>query len=541
MAWRGIFVGAGLIVLLRSQGGYAALPSGTRGWECVPGVIRNDGLDTFRLEVDCNGPVAGVTMNYVSPRLIPPGPGPVEFRDDGTGGDAVAGDFVFTAGPFRYDPASPMLPYYLNDSSSPAGLEAVSVGEVAITELDGTTAQFLLGPIVGVLREDVPAAAATQLAPDVVISRHLINVRNGTSETQRFLRSAGGDLRNLTNVIYHVLPDGMDLFMFFSTSKIELLPREASANFNAGLHATVQVNFTGTGQSPLDDATSYGSQGRLLSVNALDAYDRGISSRVAMHELLHEWGAFLDPALGLTDGAGHYSPRSDAASLLGGFAWRDRGDGALVLDCGEGTNGAYHASPIDKYMMGLIDAGRVGPLHAYDAASPLPLFRCGEVIGDIARTVTIDDIQQAHGPRTPGPAAARRNFIVTFVAESKDRFLNPTEMTYYEILAEHYGKVVPSGQSDPYVGLNWVPVQRFFGEGTTWSTVVPRFFDADADGDVDLQDFARFQSCFNGPNQPAAASDCGVNDFDHDSDVDFNDFLEFQTCFNGPNRLSACE
>src|SRR5262245_61830467 len=30
----------------------SSLPAGTRGWETTPGVIRNDGQDTFRVEVD---------------------------------------------------------------------------------------------------------------------------------------------------------------------------------------------------------------------------------------------------------------------------------------------------------------------------------------------------------------------------------------------------------------------------------------------------------------------------------------------------------
>jgi len=60
--------------------------------------------------------------------------------------------------------------------------------------------------------------------------------------------------------------------------------------------------------------------------------------------------------------------------------------------------------------------------------------------------------------------------------------------------------------------------------------------DFDCDGDVDLADFGRFQSCFNGPNRALRSADCGNTDLDMDTDVDLADFLVFQTCFNGPNR-----
>jgi hypothetical protein len=38
----------------------------------------------------------------------------------------------------------------------------------------------------------------------------------------------------------------------------------------------------------------------------------------------------------------------------------------------------------------------------------------------------------------------------------------------------------------------------------TWEYAKPCPGDFDADGDVDLEDFAIFQACFNGPNRPPA-------------------------------------
>jgi uncharacterized lipoprotein YddW (UPF0748 family) len=60
--------------------------------------------------------------------------------------------------------------------------------------------------------------------------------------------------------------------------------------------------------------------------------------------------------------------------------------------------------------------------------------------------------------------------------------------------------------------------------------------DFDGDGDVDLIDFAYLQACFNGPNRPAAATNCLPADLDQDADVDLADFGVFQGRFNGPNQ-----
>src|SRR4026209_1623789 len=77
----------------------ASLPAGTRAWEVIPGVVRSDGSETFRLEVNVNGPVQSVGL-FVQYPVLAAQPGPHTRKDDGTGQDRVAGDFVFTAGPF---------------------------------------------------------------------------------------------------------------------------------------------------------------------------------------------------------------------------------------------------------------------------------------------------------------------------------------------------------------------------------------------------------------------------------------------------------
>jgi len=61
--------------------------------------------------------------------------------------------------------------------------------------------------------------------------------------------------------------------------------------------------------------------------------------------------------------------------------------------------------------------------------------------------------------------------------------------------------------------------------------------DSDADGDVDLADFARFQTCFTDPGPATLGCNCCFFDFEWpygDGDVDLDDYVEFHSAFTGP-------
>jgi len=58
--------------------------------------------------------------------------------------------------------------------------------------------------------------------------------------------------------------------------------------------------------------------------------------------------------------------------------------------------------------------------------------------------------------------------------------------------------------------------------------------DSDGDGDVDQEDFGRFQVCFSAPGVPAVPADCGFADLDGDTWVDQVDCGLFLACVSGP-------
>ncbi len=69
-------------------------------------------------------------------------------------------------------------------------------------------------------------------------------------------------------------------------------------------------------------------------------------------------------------------------------------------------------------------------------------------------------------------------------------------------------------------------------DGETINTVAYTFIhgDADADGHIDLRDFARMQSCFA---QSPPISTCQAFDFDNNDTIDLTDFSLFQSTMTG--------
>lgn len=533
-----------VVILLSCEIPFAATIESACGsvqsWECIPGIVRNDGVESFRIEIDAGRAVSYIRINSLSPRLLTSQTTPIEFRDDGRGEDRTAGDFVYTAGPFRYNTAIPMANWYLNDPNSPAGLDVLSVGAVTIHETNGVTARFLISPSIGILNSSIPPTRYHTLPPDLILTPHLINIRGATRDTQRFLRGAGGDISLLSRTIFTVAPDVADFLVFFSTDKVEHASWSDSRNFTAGTHESVRVNYTGAGQPLTDYSYAHGSRSILAGVNVIDAYDRGVTSLNVTHEILHQWSFFGDSSLGLGDGLGHYNPRSNIGSLLGGYQWNAGDDGGYTLDCTMGMNGTYRIAPLDLYFMGLLDASMVPPIHIYSEYSPPPLQRCGQNITDITRTVTIQDIIQSLGTRTPSVGSAQSAFRIVFAAESHHRLMTPTELTYYEILASHYTRQTPAENPDPYIGFNWAPIDRFYGGKATWHSTLSRYGDMDGDGDVDMVDHDRFMNCYSSSPTIQQSRDCACADFDRDLDVDGNDFNAFAACFNGPDQPPQC-
>lgn len=505
------------------------LPAYGIGWETIPGVVRGNG-DSFNLEVTPGEGTTNVTISLASGFTYNALSQTVVLHDDGIAPDSVSGDGIFSAGPIScqhlWDQTN-----YLGDTNSPNGIAIKTVGKVDMTDVFGTRS-FLVKPSIGILREDIAVSHGILIDPNIKMTNHLINIKQSSNNTQQVLRSLTNNFAMTVQTLYQKLPDSFDFLVFFSSGRMENRVPKSTVNFTAAGHVTVRVNYYGTGYGIFNN-TFYGNTEKLLGILLLDAHDRGIYSNNIAHELLHQFGGNLSPDLGLCTN-GEYSPRSSVGSLIGGQRWLKTTDNQYILDCQNGRNGAFMASPLDRYLMGLISKEEVSPIMLYSSSEQMPLFRCGEVV--VAdRIVTIDEIISKQGQRIPGPTAEVKKYRFGFAIESKNRFLNDVETTFYSILANHIVKDIP-GEDNPYVGFNWSPISNFFGPEALLVSDLSNG-DLDRDGSIDADDFNIFQQCFTASYLAQIPVSCTLNrrrdgtieaDFDVDMDVDLDDFTYLQ-------------
>jgi len=84
-------------------------------------------------------------------------------------------------------------------------------------------------------------------------------------------------------------------------------------------------------------------------------------------------------------------------------------------------------------------------------------------------------------------------------------------------------------------GTGWQGLVVLEYDDSPSGIAVARFAgDVDGDNDVGLDDFGQFPDCMNGPATPPPSSTCSAFDFDFQGDVDLADFAGFQTAFQMP-------
>lgn len=200
-------------------------------------------------------------------------------------------------------------------------------------------------------------------------------------------------------------------------------------------HIGVKNQVKGLGIAQYDNSAHFGSSGKLQGYIDMAALSRYVTNpfdarfdnvlQVFAHEFLHQWGANVrfrlnggEPSTALLgkDNAHWSFLLNSGASVEYGNQWRDNGNGTFTS-----VAGRQFFSPLDLYLMGMYRKEEVPPFFLIDNPDidreRLPLNDV--TISGVRKTITIDDVVAAEGPREPDAANAQKEFRLGFVLLSR--------------------------------------------------------------------------------------------------------------------------
>ncbi|WP_298434755.1 CARDB domain-containing protein [Geobacter sp.] len=220
--------------------------------------------------------------------------------------------------------------------------------------------------------------------------------------------------------------DEYDFVVIFSNFDFKMPEAEVR-----GFYTGVKNDIGGIGKEIFDNTSLYGSNGKLqgtidmgsLATNISDPLNPRFEETldVLNHEMLHRWAAYvkfrdqngtISKALLGKDGS-HWSYLLDTkGSLQYGHQWQDNGNGTFTA-----VAARKYYSPLDLYLMGMIDKSKVPPMLLIEnpAIDPARMPEVGTTISGTPRTVTIDDIIAAEGERVPSAKGSQKSFKMAFI------------------------------------------------------------------------------------------------------------------------------
>jgi uncharacterized protein (TIGR03437 family) len=283
-----------------------------------------------------------------------------------------------------------------------------------------------------------PASAVVGIAPgfaqpgtSVVSFLNDVSAEYSAAVVERFGNTVDIDIVSLAQKFYQTHEDAYDYLVVYNNMRIDAMAGALA------YEATVRSNGTGYSVAQQDYGQQYGSAARLRSVmnmGRLDDYPADVNATVPVRSaaqdtpmtvLGHESGHLFLAFASIPDPAG-----STAKPMIGygGAHWSFVYDSEASLDEGEqitdlGSGRFVTAAvtqgfaPLDRYLMGFSPASDVPDTFVAlnPSVSPLGHPQSGVAFTGTRLNISVNDVIQALGPRTPDYTVAQHRFRFGFI------------------------------------------------------------------------------------------------------------------------------
>ncbi len=406
-----------------------------------PTVIRN-GIDSFSLNISVSPEVESLSLKSNGILLYDnTGDAFIKLYDDGTHGDYIAGDKIFSINKiiFSFDPIS--------QSGRPIITMNITVDSARVVYSDGrkeTIYANLSMPFGFLDASIVPVPLITVLDSDMRKTDYCVNIVSPVAPPYYYV-----DLQQISQRYYNRFPDNND-FLIVSDPFIRM------QNQFAGFFTTIHNYVKGIGVYVNSDTITVGGSRILQGI----VHTQGsINAGLLDHELLHRWAAYTDPSLGM--GSGHWSaiqrPTSGFGPAWGAynrFVFVQENSYRAYLNA-DSTFGYY--SDLELYLMGLCKLS--------DVASPIEVLvnpvdqgfygydaNTGQTYktfyADSIRHIKVADMVALMGERLPDYANSQKHFSSSLIVVH-DRPLTDIEFAYYDYFMREYEKSISTFLSAP--------------------------------------------------------------------------------------------